>query len=46
MQKFDLMVALIERMPVDSLIIFCRMKAADRIARWLKERIIPRCDAR
>ena len=42
MQKFDLMVALIERMPVDSLIIFCRMKVgADRIARWLKERDYP-----
>jgi ATP-dependent RNA helicase RhlE len=39
MQKFDLLVALIERMEIDSLIIFCRMKVgADRIARWLKER--------
>ncbi len=39
MQKFDLLVALIERMEIDSLIIFCRMKVgADRIARWLEER--------
>ncbi len=39
MQKFDLLVALIESMEVDSMIIFCRMKVgADRITRWLKER--------
>ena len=38
MQKFDLLVALIERMEIDSMIIFCRMKmGADRITRWLKE---------
>lgn len=39
MQKFDLLIALIERMEIDSMIIFCRMKVgADRITRWLKER--------
>ena len=39
MQKFDLLIALIESMEVDSMIIFCRMKVgADRITRWLKER--------
>ncbi|MGB0258883.1 MAG: DEAD/DEAH box helicase [Coraliomargarita sp.] len=39
MQKFDLLVALIESMEVDSMIIFCRMKVgADRITRWLQER--------
>lgn len=39
LQKFDLLVALIERMEIDSMIIFCRMKVgADRITRWLKER--------
>lgn len=39
MQKFDLLIALIERMEIDSMIIFCRMKVgADRIARWLEER--------
>lgn len=39
MQKFDLLIALIESMEVDSMIIFCRMKVgADRIARWLQER--------
>ncbi|MGC6424986.1 MAG: DEAD/DEAH box helicase [Lentimonas sp.] len=39
MQKFDLLIALIESQEVDSMIIFCRMKVgADRIARWLKER--------
>jgi len=39
MQKFDLLVALIEQMEIDSMIIFCRMKVgADRIARWLQER--------
>ncbi|WP_269526790.1 DEAD/DEAH box helicase [Coraliomargarita parva] len=38
MQKFDLLMALIEKMEIDSLIIFCRMKmGADRITRWLKE---------
>jgi len=39
MQKFDLLVALIESMKIDSMIIFCRMKVgADRITRWLGER--------
>lgn len=39
MQKFDLLIALIEEMEIDSMIIFCRMKVgADRIARWLQER--------
>ncbi len=39
MQKFDLMLALIEQMEIDSMIIFCRMKSgADRIARWLEDR--------
>lgn len=39
MQKFDLLIALIEQMNIDSMIIFCRMKVgADRIARWLQER--------
>lgn len=39
MQKFDLLVALIEQMDIDSMIIFCRMKVgADRITRWLTER--------
>ena len=39
MQKFDLLIALIEQMEIDSMIIFCRMKVgADRIARWLEER--------
>lgn len=39
MQKFDLLIALIENQEVDSMIIFCRMKVgADRIARWLQER--------
>jgi len=38
MQKFDLLVALIESMEVDSMIIFCRMKiGADRITRWLQQ---------
>ena len=38
MQKFDLLVALIEKMEIDSMIIFCRMKVgADRITRWLTE---------
>ncbi len=38
MQKFDLLVALIECMEVDSMIIFCRMKmGADRITRWLQQ---------
>jgi len=37
MQKFDLLVALIEQMDIDSMIIFCRMKVgADRITRWLQ----------
>jgi ATP-dependent RNA helicase RhlE len=39
MQKFDLLISLIEKMEIDSMIIFCRMKVgADRIARWLEER--------
>lgn len=39
MQKFDLLIALIESMDINSMIIFCRMKVgADRIARWLQER--------
>lgn len=38
MQKFDLLRALIEKMEIDSMIIFCRMKVgADRITRWLQE---------
>lgn len=38
MQKFDLLVGLIESMEVDSMIIFCRMKVgADRITRWLQQ---------
>ena len=37
LQKFDLLIALIEKMGDGSLIIFCRMKeGADRISRWLK----------
>ena len=37
LQKFDLLMALIEEMNEGSMIIFCRMKeGADRIARWLK----------
>jgi ATP-dependent RNA helicase RhlE len=39
LQKFDLLIALIEQMGDGSLIIFCRMKhGADRIARWLQAR--------
>ncbi len=39
MQKFDLLIALIDHMEIDSMIIFCRMKVgADRITRWLQER--------
>ena len=38
MQKFDLLIALIDKMDIDSMIIFCRMKVgADRITRWLTE---------
>ena len=38
LQKFDLLMALIESQEVDSMIIFCRMKSGvDRIVRWLKE---------
>jgi ATP-dependent RNA helicase RhlE len=38
MQKFDLLIALIEKREIDSMLIFCRMKVgADRITRWLKE---------
>lgn len=37
LQKFDLLIALLEQMNEGSTIIFCRMKdGADRIARWLK----------
>lgn len=37
MQKFDLLMALIESQEVDSMIIFCRMKSGvDRIVRWLQ----------
>lgn len=37
LQKFDLLIALLEQMQAGSTIIFCRMKeGADRIARWLK----------
>lgn len=39
MQKFDLLIALIECREIDRMVIFCRMKTgADRIARWLQER--------
>jgi ATP-dependent RNA helicase RhlE len=39
MQKFDLLIALIDQMEIDSMLIFCRMKVgADRITRWLQER--------
>ena len=39
MQKFDLLIALIEGMKIESMIIFCRMKVgADRITRWMLER--------
>lgn len=42
MQKFDLLMALIESQEVDSMIIFCRMKSGvDRIVRWLKEHDYP-----
>jgi len=38
MQKFDLLIALIEGMEIESMIIFCRMKVgADRITRWMQE---------
>lgn len=38
LQKFDLLMALIESQSVDSMIIFCRMKSGvDRIVRWLNE---------
>ena len=38
LQKFDLMVALIEGMEIESLIVFTRTRiGADRITRWLKE---------
>ena len=37
LQKFDLLMALIESQEVDSMIIFCRMKSGvDRIVRWLQ----------
>ena len=37
LQKFDLLMALIEQKDEGNMIIFCRMKeGADRIARWLK----------
>ena len=42
LQKFDLLMALIESQDVDSMIIFCRMKVGvDRIVRWLKEHNYP-----
>ncbi len=42
MQKFDLLMALIESQEVDSMIIFCRMKSGvDRIVRWLTEHEYP-----
>lgn len=42
LQKFDLLMALIESQEVDSMIIFCRMKSGvDRIVRWLKEHEYP-----
>lgn len=42
LQKFDLLMALIESQDVDSMIIFCRMKSGvDRIVRWLKEHDYP-----
>ncbi|WOO41641.1 DEAD/DEAH box helicase [Rubellicoccus peritrichatus] len=41
-QKFDLLVSMIERMDYDSVLIFTRTKIdADRITRWLKERNHP-----
>ena len=37
LQKFDLLMALIESQEIDSMIIFCRMKSGvDRIVRWLQ----------
>lgn len=42
LQKFDLLMALIESQKVDSMIIFCRMKSGvDRIVRWLNEHEYP-----
>ena len=42
LQKFDLLMALIESQDVDSMIIFCRMKSGvDRIVRWLNEHDYP-----
>ncbi|MGK0310293.1 MAG: superfamily II DNA/RNA helicase [Lentimonas sp.] len=42
MQKFDLLMALIESQEVNSMIIFCRMKSGvDRIVRWLIEHDYP-----
>ena len=42
LQKFDLLMALIESQAVNSMIIFCRMKiGVDRIVRWLKEHNYP-----
>lgn len=42
MQKFDLLMALIEGQEVESMIIFCRMKSGvDRIVRWLNEHEYP-----
>jgi superfamily II DNA/RNA helicase len=42
LQKFDLLMALIESQKIDSMIVFCRMKSGvDRIVRWLKEHDYP-----
>lgn len=42
LQKFDLLIALMESMDLRSTIIFCRMKrGADRISRWLIEHGYP-----
>ena len=42
LQKFNLMVALIEKHDIESMIIFCRTRhGADRIARWLLEHKYP-----
>ena len=42
LQKFNLMVALIEKHEIESMIIFCRTRhGSDRIARWLQEHKYP-----
>lgn len=42
LQKFNLMVALIEKHQIESMIIFCRTRhGSDRIARWLQEHKYP-----